>query len=54
MFFLKERLAEIAKLVKKGDRVADIGTDHAYLPIFLRQQEISPAVLACDIRALPL
>lgn len=54
MIFLRKRLAEIAKLVKQGDRVADIGTDHAYLPIFLRKQNISPAVLACDIRSLPL
>ncbi len=54
MTLLRKRLAEIAKLVPNGDRVADIGTDHAYLPIFLRQQDISPAVLACDIRALPL
>ena len=54
MVTLSERLSAIAALIKKGDRVADIGTDHAYLPIYLRQHGISPYVLACDIGALPL
>ena len=51
---LSERLSAIATLIPKGDRVADIGTDHAYLPIHLRQEDISPFVLACDIRTSPL
>lgn len=51
---LRKRLLAIAKLVPVGNRVADIGTDHAYLPIFLRKNGISPAVLACDIRTMPL
>lgn len=51
---LSERLSAIAALIKKGSRVADIGTDHAYLPIYLRQHGISPYVLACDIGVLPL
>ncbi len=51
---LSERLSAIAALVPRGDRVADIGTDHAYLPIHLRSKGISPFVLACDISASPL
>lgn len=51
---LSKRLALIASLVNSGERVADIGTDHAYLPIFLRQTGKSPYVLACDIKMSPL
>ena len=34
--------------------MADIGTDHGYLPIELVQRGISPKVLACDVRSGPL
>lgn len=49
-----KRLLKIASFIKKGERVADIGTDHGYLPIYLRKEGISPAVLACDIKESPL
>lgn len=32
---LKPRLAAIAKMIPAGTKVADIGTDHAYLPVYL-------------------
>ncbi|MBQ8550392.1 MAG: SAM-dependent methyltransferase [Clostridia bacterium] len=51
---LSDRLLKIASFINKGERVADIGTDHAYLPIYLRQSGISPSVLACDIKSGPL
>ncbi len=51
---LSSRLLKIASFIKKGERIADIGTDHGYLPIYLRQSGISPAVLACDINEQPL
>ena len=51
---LNERLSLIASLIRPGERVADIGTDHAYLPIFLRQSGKSSHVLACDIGEKPL
>lgn len=48
------RLKCVASLVNKGARVADIGTDHAYLPIYLVQNGISNKVYACDVRKEPL
>lgn len=51
---ISERLKCVASLVNKGARVADIGTDHAYLPIYLVQNGISNKVYACDVRKEPL
>ena len=51
---ISERLKCAASLVNKGARVADIGTDHAYLPIYLVQNGISNKVYACDVRKEPL
>ncbi len=51
---LKARLKMILRSVPKGTRVADIGTDHAFLPIALIKEGISKSVLACDISAGPL
>ncbi len=51
---ISERLKCVASLVNKGARVADIGTDHAYLPIYLVQDGISNKVYACDVRKEPL
>ena len=51
---ISNRLKCVASLVNKGARVADIGTDHAYLPIYLVQNGISNKVYACDVRKEPL
>ncbi len=51
---LSNRLAAIAAAIPAGLPVADIGTDHAYLPIFLRLTGQSPRVIACDLRPGPL
>ncbi|MDD2235498.1 MAG: class I SAM-dependent methyltransferase, partial [Syntrophaceticus sp.] len=51
---LSERLSVIAGYVPWGLIVADIGTDHALLPIYLVTQEISPYVIACDLCSGPL
>lgn len=48
------RLTEIAKMVHKGMITADIGTDHAFLPIYLVQHNICNRVYACDIAEGPL
>jgi tRNA (adenine22-N1)-methyltransferase len=49
-----ERLAVLAAYVSHGDRVADIGTDHAYLPIHLLRQGISRRAILTDIGEGPL
>ncbi len=48
MVRLKPRLGKIAGLVKPGSVVADIGTDHGYLPLYLIYKRISPKVIATE------
>lgn len=43
------RLEAIASLVTKDAKVIDIGTDHAYLPIYLYQNNITKNITAADI-----
>lgn len=50
---LSPRLQAVAELVKPGLKLADIGTDHAYLPIYLIQQGKSPSAVAIDIHRGP-
>lgn len=54
MIKLDKRLNCIASMVNQGDIVADIGTDHGYLPIYLCTNNISPFAYACDIAEMPL
>ena len=54
MLNLSERMLMAARMVRKGSSVADIGTDHAYLPAYLILNGISPKALACDVRKGPL
>ncbi|MEG1362599.1 MAG: class I SAM-dependent methyltransferase [Lachnospiraceae bacterium] len=51
---LSKRMQAVADLVKKGTIVADIGTDHGYLPIYLIEEKISKRALAMDINKGPL
>ena len=37
---LSKRLERIASFVQPGSRVADIGTDHGYVPIWLVQKPV--------------
>ncbi len=54
MLNLSQRMLMAARMVRKGNTVADIGTDHAYLPAYLVLNGISPKALACDVRKGPL
>lgn len=54
MLELSERLKAAASLVRQGSSAADIGTDHAYLPVYLIKNHICKSVIACDLRSGPL
>ncbi len=54
MVSLDKRLSMVASMVRRGSRVADIGTDHAYLPVYLVQAGVCPRGIAADIRSGPL
>lgn len=54
MIRLKPRLQTAADMVRVGSRVADIGTDHAYLPTALILSGKIPSAVAADLRKGPL
>lgn len=54
LFSLGARLALCASMVRLGTRLADIGTDHAYLPIWLARQGMVSRAIAADVRLDPL
>lgn len=51
---LSKRLYAVAGLVTEGASVADIGTDHGYVPIYLVEQKIAVKALALDVNRGPL
>ena len=51
---LSPRLRLCCGFIYPGDRVADVGTDHGYLGIWLLQQGIASHVIASDIGEGPL
>ena len=53
-FFMSSRLEMIASFVAEGRGVADIGTDHAILPIILRRRGYKGYIVAGDINEGPL
>lgn len=50
---LDARLRCVAKHVRPGSVLADIGTDHARLPVYLVEQGICPKAIASDLRQGP-
>lgn len=51
---LSKRLFAAASLVNESGTLADIGTDHAYVPIYLCQEKRISAAIAMDIGNGPL
>lgn len=51
---LSPRLQAVASHVPQGVRLADVGTDHAYLPVSLLLEGRIPSAVATDLRPGPL
>ena len=51
---LSDRLETVVSFVLPGSRVADIGTDHGYVPAALVKRGIAAHALAMDVREGPL
>ncbi len=51
---LSVRLQAVADMVTEGTKVADVGTDHAYIPIYLVEHGKNPSAIAMDINRGPL
>ncbi len=51
---LSNRLSAIASFVPEGGEIADIGTDHGYIPVWLIQNGRTDHVTATDIKEGPL
>ena len=51
---LSPRLRSVAELVPQGAQLADIGTDHAYLPTWLILHGVISRAVAADLREGPL
>lgn len=49
MIKLTDRLQTLADQIKQNETMADIGTDHGFLPIFLWENKISPKVIMADV-----
>ena len=51
---LSQRLSAVASLVTRGASVADVGTDHGYVPIYLAETGRCTHMIAMDINQGPL
>jgi len=52
--FLPDRLKAVAKHIPQCRMLSDIGTDHAYIPIYAIKNNIAKTAAACDIVDGPL
>lgn len=52
--FMTPRLYAVSSFIKKGSNVCDVGTDHAYIPIWLVKNNISDFCIAMDINEGPI
>jgi len=54
MIKLSERLERIANLINQNETMADIGTDHGFLPVSLWERGLCSKVILSDINKGPL
>ena len=54
MVSLSPRLSAVAKLVRRGSVLADVGCDHGFLPVYLLKNGIIKSAVASDINQGPL
>jgi tRNA (adenine22-N1)-methyltransferase len=54
MIRLSERLARIASYIEDREGIADVGTDHGYLPIYLLERNPNRRVIFTDVNEGPL
>jgi tRNA (adenine22-N1)-methyltransferase len=51
---LSPRLLKIASLIPNGETLADVGTDHGYIPLYLFQNDVISYAIAMDVNPMPL
>jgi tRNA A22 N-methylase len=51
---LEARLFMIAQMIPVCEVLCDIGTDHAYIPLYAAQMDLCKKIIATDIREGPL
>ena len=51
---LTARLEKISSLVDPGKKIADIGTDHAYIPSYLMSKGLVSEAILTDVNKGPL
>ncbi len=54
MIKISKRLHALADMITEGSVLADVGTDHGYVPIYLLQTDKIPGAIAMDIGKGPL
>ena len=51
---LSQRFSSVASMVTAGNCLADVGTDHGYVPIYLYERNVIPRAIAMDVNKGPL
>ncbi len=51
---LSKRMQRLISLITEGNRLADVGTDHGYVPIALVRDKKIPSAIAMDVNRGPL
>ncbi len=51
---LSARLQAVADLITPGGRVADIGTDHGFIPVYMLEAQRAVSAIAMDVNKGPL